>query len=111
MTTNTQTGTVVRKYTADKFAKLTLEIAGNGKYPEKVDFKTFDQSAIKDIGALGAGETVTVSYVLQSEKLSVGGAEVTETGKDGKVWPVKVPMLKITSVSAESVKDNSGAPF
>jgi len=111
MNTNQQTGTVIRKYTAEKFGKLTLEIAGNGKYPDKVDFKTFDQAAIKAISELGNGETVTVSYVLQSEKLSVGGKEITEQGKDGKEYPVKVPMLKITSVNTDAPVGNDNVPF
>ncbi len=111
MTTNTQTGTVVRKYTAEKFGKLTLEIAGNGKYPDKVDFKTFDQAAIKAIAALGAGEEVTVSYILQSEKVTIGGKEITETGKDGKEYAVKVPMLKVTEVKSVAGNTDTGPGF
>lgn len=107
---NQVTGTVVRKYTADKFAKLTLEIKGGGKYPDKIDMKSFDAAAIKAIAALGDGEEVTVSYVLQSEKLSVGGKEITETGKNGTEYPVKIPMLKITSVNTKAV-DESAPPF
>jgi hypothetical protein len=111
MNVNTQTGTVARKYTSEKFAKLTLEITGSGKYPDKVDFKTFDQGAIKSIAGLGDGELVTVSYILQSEKVMVGGKEVTEAGKDGKEWPVKVPMLKVTAVqSGTASNSDSGKP-
>lgn len=112
MTSNTQTGTVVRKYTSEKFGKLTLEIPGNGRYPEKVDFKSFDQDAIRAIDALGAGEEVTVTYILQSEKVSVGGKDVVETGKDGKEYAVKVPMLKVTEVkSTAGTADTGKAPF
>ncbi len=99
-----QTGTVVRTYTAEKFGKLTLEVQGSGKYPDRLDFKTFDASVISKLKGLGQGETVTVDFALQTEKVSVDGRDITQTGKDGKEWPVKVPMLKVTGLSVEGGK-------
>ncbi len=107
-----QTGTVVRTFTSDKFGKLTLEVQGSGRYPDKIDFKTFDGAVISRLKGLGQGETVTVDFAIQSEKLSVGGKEITETGKDGKEWPVKIPMLKVTALSVEGQNKPAGAvPF
>ena len=109
------TGTVHRKYTSDKFAKLTLEVQGGGRYPDKLDMKSFSGPVIQKIAALGAGETVTVEFTLQSEKLVVGGQAITETGKDGKEYPVKVPMINVTGISItpdmNKLIDDSAVPF
>ena len=101
-----QKGTVIRTYTAERFGKLTLEVQGSGRYPDKIDFKTFDASVISKLKGLGRGETVTVDFALQTEKVSVGGKEIVETGKVGKVWPVRVPMLKVTGLSVEGQKSD-----
>lgn len=106
-----QTGTVVRTYTAEKFGKLTLEVQGSGRYPDKIDFKTFDAGVIFKLKGLGQGETVTVDFVLQSEKVSVDGKEITQAGKDGKEYPVKVPMLKVTNLSVNGAGWDDQPPF
>ena len=102
---NSLTGTVLRKYTSDKFAKLTVEVPGTGRYPERIDLKSFNQAVINQVGRLGAGESVTVEFNIQVEKMKHNGVELTEEGKDGKSYPVKVPMLVISNI----LVDGSGA--
>ena len=108
------TGTVLRSYTADKFGKLTLEVKGDGKYPDRLDFKSFSSPVINTLRQIGNGETVTVDFVLQTEKVKLqDGTELTETGKNGTAYPVKVPFLKMTgiaTVGADSA-DKGNIPF
>lgn len=107
------TGTVVRSYTADKFGKLTLEVKGDGKYPDKLDFKTFSGQVIAAMKSIGNGEEVTLDFALQSEKvLNSNNEPIMLPGKDGKEWPIKVPMLKITAISTVNAPaDNDAVPF
>lgn len=108
------TGSVRRTYTAEKFGKLTLEVKGSGKYPDVLDFKVFGGSALAGLKSLGQGEVVTVDFDIQTEKVRLAdGTDLTETGKNGTAYPVKVPMLRINSVSGATVaaEDTSSVPF
>ena len=112
------TGSVRRTYTAEKFGKLTLEVKGSGKYPDILDFKTFGGPSLAGLKNLGQGEVVTVDFEIQTEKVRLAdGTDLTETGKNGTAYPVKVPMLKITAVASASAganvapEDTSSVPF
>lgn len=110
-------GVVSRTYSGGKVGTVTLEVPGSGRYPERLTFKSFDSGVIGQIAKLGQGESIGLDFKLQTEKVMHAGVQLEEAGKDGKTYPVKVPLLVITGITVQGATgeskpiDNSNIPF
>jgi len=112
--TFTAVGAVVRKFLPEsgKIAFLTLEIAGERR-AEKHEFRCFDRALIGDINSLGAGMTVRISGVVQSEVMKNKAREdVVVDGRPAWVDKLTIKRMDIEGSSKPaSEPDDDNVPF
>lgn len=82
-----------------KVAFLTVAVPGNGK-EQKIECRTFDGEMIRQVGALGVGETVHVTGRIEKEVLRYKREDVLAGGKPAWVIALTIREIQVQGATA-----------